>query len=244
MPDKKKITKANILKSMHESILNSFSNSIAIEQKGDDFYIINKNGYFIIKTFLKETIEGTWEAKQALEKIINENKSQEIGTAFIFPRSVTDYKARKNLKLVPFLKQSWDKDKKTGESDHNDVKLLADLERGVEKLYSAGKNKLGYQSRLIYFDSKKRKIQAVSFRHDSAEYPLTNVLGKWCEGFCIKGKYDNNEMISYQKCKKEKRCTQYAIGRNKRQVIIRDLKPKLAIDYYTNNQGFLLAKIK
>ena len=96
----------------------------------------------------------------------------------------------------------------------------------------------------LYFDQKKGKLQAVSFRHDSAEYPITNTLGKWCEGFCIKEMYKEGEMINYQKCKTIKKCTQYAIGRNKRQVIIRDLKTELTIDYCTNNQGFLLAKIK
>lgn len=240
--DKKAMQPVESGKAMYEYMLNSFSNRHEASQQGDDIHIISPKGLFVIKTFSKEAIKGYSEdVRKALEEIVRENQARDIATSFVFLRCFTDYDERRNYGT--FLKQSWDKDSKTGKSDNWKTKKITKLERAVEALYDNGCDREGYKSRLVYFSPKTNMLESVRLRENSSQHWISGTMGYVCDWRCMRNLYAAGEKIEHQKCKTEKQCTLYARGRDKREVRVAELSPPLKMEVYRKGE-LLLAEIR
>lgn len=225
---------------MSSMIRTSFSHNHFVSQLDDDFLIENKKGLFVLKTFIRESIKGSSaEVAKTLDDIIRSNMIEKRLTGFIFLRCETDYGQRRNHGA--FLKQSWEVDKHTRRRDFYNVKKLTDTERVVEALFDNGCDRESYKSRIVYFNPKSGIFEAVRFRENSAQHPISNVAGRICDRVCFKG-YMSEKEIDPEKCK-QMGCTRYAWGREKREVRISELNLPLRMDFYEKD-GLVLAEIR
>jgi hypothetical protein len=243
MAKKKKLKNAEVVEQMFECIRTAFSERTHnVKQFHDEFDITGPKGEFVIKAFTKESIKGSSEEVRAqLEELVRRNTDKNIPMGFIFLRCNTDYAAKKNAGA--FLKQSWDRDRNTREEDNFNVKKVTKMEIAIERLYNLGADTQGYKSRLIYFNPKTGRLEAIRLRENSPQHRISNTIGYMCDRRCILKdpirKYKPGEQIDFSRCKTEKKCTLYARGRNKREIRGANLNPpvRMEVQEHTTPEG-------